>query len=151
MAIDFSNLDENGNLIVPKKEVEEFVQQEVNHYVDVIIGAEEVEPMIVTAIAKKIRKSLDPVMTHYKDEYERMLGEVAILRRTKAQTEAKLEDAYVSIEKAENRVQAIEAKLDSVIKTGIEIKKVGEFATSLKATIITMMEADTTTKEVETL
>ncbi|MBL6985204.1 MAG: hypothetical protein ISR74_06380, partial [Candidatus Thioglobus sp.] len=114
MAIDFSNLDENGNLIVPKKEVEEFVQQEVNHYVDVIIGAEEVEPMIVTAIAKKIRKSLDPVMTHYKDEYERMLGEVAILRRTKAQTEAKLEDAYVSIEKAENRVQAIEAKLDSV-------------------------------------
>ncbi len=151
MAIDFSNLDENGNLIVPKKEVEEFVQQEVNHYVDVIIGAEEVEPMIVTAIAKKIRKSLDPVMTHYKDEYERMLGEVAILRRTKAQTEAKLEDAYVSIEKVENRVQAIEAKLDSVIKTGIEIKKVGEFATSLKATIITMMEADTTTKEVETL
>jgi len=151
MAIDFSKRDERGALVVPEKQVDEFVQQEINHHVDVIVGAEEVEPMIVKAIAGKIKKSLDPVIKHHKDEYTYMTNELNILRRSKEQTESKLNEAYVKVEKMEDQISLMQDNLDAIVSQAKEIKKVGEFANSLKDTIVQMVAMDATPKQEETL
>jgi len=143
--------NEKGDLCLQKDEVDEFVQQEINHHVDVIVGAEEVEPMIVKAIAAKIKKSLDPVIKHYQDEYNHMTGELSILRRSKEQTESKLNEAYVKVEKMEDQINLMQDTIDTIINQGKDIKEVGNFANSLRETIVQMVTMDSTTNQEETL
>jgi len=126
--------DENGNINVPKKEeaqMKDYLQEEVKHHTNVIIGADDIEPLIVTAIANKIKKSLEPVIAAYKEEYLALEGEVVVLRRTKEATEDKLNKAYVQVDNMQEELQELNIKFKNATNYFSQIEKVGKLAGDL--------------------
>jgi len=126
--------DETGSFEMKEEEVHmfnNFVQEEVNHHVEVIVGSNEVEPLIVSAIADIIKKSLDPVISSYKDTYRDLEGEMVILRRTKDSTEDKLNKAYTQIENMQQELEDLNHKFKKASNYFSQIEAVGKLAASI--------------------
>jgi Skp family chaperone for outer membrane proteins len=125
--------DETGKPL-PKTELEHvstYLKEEVQHHTNVIIGADDVEPLIVSAIANKVKKSLDPVIASYKEEYSALVGEVVILRRTKEATEDKLNKAYVQLENMQQELEDLNHKFKKASNYFSQIEAVGKLAASI--------------------
>jgi chromosome segregation ATPase len=143
--------DETGNPL-PKTELEHvstYLKEEVQHHTDVIIGESDIEPLVVSAIASKIKKSLDPVIAHYKEEYSALVGEVVILRRTKEATEDKLNKAYVQLENMQNELEDLNHRFKKASNYFSQIEEVGKLAASIPKVLSDAfnIEQPVTTKE----
>ncbi len=127
--------DENGNIIIPEKQVKEYIIQEINNNINI---EEDIDAWIIQAVSDKIKKSLDSTMKHYRNEYETFIGEMVMLRRTKDQSERELRDLALQIEDAQNEITKMKDHMEVIQTMGKDIYEIGEFAQALQVTLATM-------------
>ena len=121
-------------------EVQKFIKAEVEHSIDEVITQDDIESMLVSAIANRIRKSLDPVVSSYKSEVEGLKGEIMILRKTSHHTERLVTEALLNVENMNEELADLQNKIEGTFKYANKINKVGDFAQNLSVALAAALD-----------